>query len=72
MLDELRTAPPGRPGSGAQHDPARSRGRPERIEHTALGPVLMDMWRYVEACEFFHDAVCRAAEQVNGEVGPVS
>lgn len=41
---------------------------PERIEHTEICLVLMDMWCYVEVCEFFHDAVCRAAGQVNGEV----
>ncbi|WP_297006587.1 hypothetical protein [uncultured Corynebacterium sp.] len=41
---------------------------PERIEHTEICRVLMDMWCYVEVCEFFHDSVCRASEQINGEI----
>ena len=39
-----------------------------RIEHREICRVLMEMWRYEEVCDFFHDAVCYAAETCNGEV----
>lgn len=52
------------------HTPSRVTHRTESpaFPDLAICRVLVDMWRYVKVCEFFHDAVCRAAEQVNGGV----
>lgn len=38
----------------------------DAITHPEVCRVIMRMWRYVEVCAFFHDAVGRSAEVVNG------
>lgn len=45
-------------------------GWPRRVTHRMVCRVLMRMWRYVEVCAFFHDAVARSATAVNGRVAP--
>lgn len=38
----------------------------DAITHPEVCRVIMRMWRYVEVCAFFHDAVGRSAKVVNG------
>lgn len=40
----------------------------DSITHSEVCRVIMGMWRYVEVCAFFHDAVDRSAEAANGRV----
>ncbi|UBI01895.1 hypothetical protein [Corynebacterium freneyi] len=53
-------------------DRALGRGARDRdvITHPEVCRVIMDMWRYVEVCRFFHDAVERSAKAVHGRVEP--
>lgn len=38
------------------------------ITHTEICETLMDLWNYVEVCEFFHDKVKQSAETMHGSV----
>ena len=42
----------------------------ESITHPEVCRVIMGMWRYVEVCRFFHDAVERSATAMHGSVAP--
>lgn len=57
---------------GRMIDEALRNGARKRayLTHPEVCQVIMYMWEYIEVCRFFHDAVERSAEKVNGKVEP--